>query len=134
MSKSIAGKFKHYGYMLVDNQYIMQQEEGQESIFKEPSKATEQQNIKKGVNVPLKQNKALKTVTEGMKENKVKIGRPQVHKKDSAGKNVNTHKLTIEIDKEVVKALMRYKVDGEFRVNKYIEDLLKANVPKEYFK
>jgi hypothetical protein len=113
----------------------MQQEEGQESIFKEPSKATEQQNIKKNINVPLKQSKALKTVTEGMKENKVKIGRPQVHEKDSSGKNVNTHKLTIEINKEVARALQHYKIDQEgFKINLFIEELIKANVPEKYFK
>jgi predicted DNA-binding protein YlxM (UPF0122 family) len=136
MSKSISEKFKHYGYVLQDNQYILQQIEGQESIFNEPKKVIEQQNVKRDINVPLKQNKALKTVTEGIKEvNRVKTGRPQIHEKDESGKNINTHKLTIEIDKEVARALQHYKVDQEgFKINQFIEDLIKANVPEKYFK
>lgn len=43
-------------------------------------------------------------------------------------------KLTIEIDQDVYKALMFYKIDQGIYVNGYIEGLLKANVPEKYFK
>lgn len=44
------------------------------------------------------------------------------------------HKLTIEISQDVYKALMHYKIDEGIYVNGFIEELLKAAVPTEYFK
>jgi len=55
-----------------------------------------------------------------------KVGRPK-----RVGKKPK--KLTIEIDQEVYKALMFYKIDQGVYVNGYIEELLKANVPEKYF-
>lgn len=132
ISKSISAKFLSHGYKLIEGQYILQQE----TISNEPIGTTGRQNIKKDTSTPLEQSRALKTVTEGMKgKGNKKIGRPQIHEKDNTGKNINTHKLTIEIDKEVAKALLHYKVDEEgFKINEFIENLIKENIPKKYFK
>ena len=57
-----------------------------------------------------------------------KVGRPRRLDK------TKLKKLTIEINEEIYKALMFYKIDQDFYVNGYIEELLKANVPEKYFK
>ena len=56
-----------------------------------------------------------------------KVGRPKREGK-------KPKKITIEIDQDVYKALMHFKIDQDLYVNGYIEDLLKANVPEKYFK
>ena len=56
-----------------------------------------------------------------------KVGRP------ARSSQQPIKKLTVEIDQEVYKALMHYKVDSGLYVNAYIEDLLKANLPGKYF-
>ena len=56
-----------------------------------------------------------------------KVGRPK-------REGLKPKKLTIEIDQEVYKALMHFKIDQGVYVNGYIEELIKANVPEKYFK
>ncbi|HZK52960.1 MAG TPA: hypothetical protein VFC84_01965 [Desulfosporosinus sp.] len=55
-----------------------------------------------------------------------RVGRPP-----RTGKKMK--KLTIEIDPDVYKALLFYKIDQELYMNNYIEELIKANVPEKYF-
>ena len=56
-----------------------------------------------------------------------RIGRPP-------RKGNKPKKLTIEIDQDVYKALMHYKIDKGLYVNSYIEDLLRTNLPEKYFR
>ena len=65
---------------------------------------------------------------------KAKVGRPQKYKKDHVGKNIDKKKFTLEIDKQVYKALKSKKREEEFTINYFVEELLRKTIEDKYFK
>ena len=105
MSKSIASKYLSKGYIQVNGKYTL----------------TELSNVP-----PQTQEVAVDTITppktkEVKKvQNKPKIGRPC--------KQFETTKLTLEVNKLLVRKLKHYCIDNEIYMNKFIEDLIRNNL------
>jgi len=121
ISKSISAKFKNHGYILKDKQYILELKEGQETSFKEPIEIKQKiDTITPGntINV-MELQQELKEVNP--------VGRPKTRDKNKIVK------LTIEMNKDIIKALKFMAIGEEVYINQYIEELLKKNIPEKYF-
>jgi predicted HicB family RNase H-like nuclease len=152
-------KLKKHGYKLIDNQYILKQipekqniKEGAKELQLDGVAVDDLQDGKKMLEGTSNVQKAettveqinedgsisdkIKTVLskEGKPKLKAKVGRPQKYKKDHSGKNIDKKKFTLEIDKNVYKALKHKKIKENIAINIFVEDLLRKAIEDKYFK
>ena len=122
ISKSVSAKYLKHGYELKDKQYILKPIEGQTGLFSKPQEAQEEPKEKIDIITPIE----IKVIAEPQQEPR-QVGRPKTRDKSQVVK------LTMEINKDIVKALKFMSIDKEIYINQYIEELLQSNIPEKYF-
>ena len=102
MTKELSRKFQKKGFKLIEGQFI-------------PSHVpTQTQEVAVDTITPPKVEEVKKV------QNKAKIGRPC--------KTQETTKLTLEVNKLLVRKLKHYCIDNEVYMNKFIEGLIRNNL------
>ena len=102
LSKELSRKYQKNGYKLIEGQFI-------------PSHVPQQtQEVAVDTITPPKAKEVKKV------KNKAKIGRPC--------KTQETTKLTLEVNKILVRKLKHYCIDNEIYMNKFIEGLIRNNL------
>lgn len=130
--KTVQRMIKKAGYFY--NRDEKKYELGDINMNMNETTATATQIIEKSMSEALKNNdypiKKEKLITPDLTENNFK-GRPKTRLKDKEGRLVNLRKLTVEIDKDIYRALHMKKIDDNISINKYVQEAIRKALAKD---